>query len=265
METVDFRYHLLIEFDQPVTDHRFTVKCMPRSDSRQTILSCRQDIYPEHSLCEGTDAFGNLCVFGHTVAPHEKFEVLVSGVAVLGLSPAVPAGDDVHLGLYRYPSAYTRPGPALTDFFQSLDLPEGTALDRARYLAHAVHEAFTYAPGTTDIHTTAEQAMARRQGVCQDYAHAMLALCRMAGIPCRYVVGMLMGEGQSHAWAEIADGGYWYGLDPTNDIPVDSQHIKLSHGRDYGDCLINQGLFTGSAAQRQSVSVRVEKQEGEAL
>ena len=53
METVDFRYHLLIEFDQPVTDHRFTVKCMPRSDARQTILSCRQDIYPEHSLCSG--------------------------------------------------------------------------------------------------------------------------------------------------------------------------------------------------------------------
>ena len=94
--------------------------------------------------------------------------------------------------------------------------------------------------------------------MCQDYAHAMLALCRMAGIPCRYVVGMLMGEGQSHAWVEIAQEGFWYGLDPTNDIPVDSQHIKLSHGRDYGDCLINQGLFTGSAAQRQRVSVSVE-------
>lgn len=260
MEAVSFRYHLLISFDQQVENHRFTVKCMPQTDARQMVRHCRQEIYPRQSLCEGRDSFGNLCVFGHTDAPHEKFEVLVQGQAVLGLAPCVPARDLPHVSPYRFQTSYTRPGPELVRFFRELALPaNGGALDNGRRISDRLHEAFDYAPGSTDIHTTAEQAMAQRRGVCQDYSHAMLALCRMANIPCRYVVGMLMGEGKSHAWVEVADNGFWYGLDPTNALTVDSQHIKISHGRDYSDCLINQGLFTGRAAQRQEVSVTVEK------
>lgn len=91
----------------------------------------------------------------------------------------------------------------------------------------------------------------------------MLSLCRMLGIPCRYVAGMLIGEGASHAWVEIADNGVWYGLDPTNGTRVSEEHIKISHGRDYADCLINQGVFTGNAVQRQSVSVSVQEVEEE--
>ena len=96
--------------------------------------------------------------------------------------------------------------------------------------------------------------------MCQDYAHIMISMCRMAGIPCRYVVGMLIGEGLSHAWVEIEDNGMWYGIDPTNGIKVSENHIKISHGRDYGDCLINQGVFTGTAKQIQTVSVSVQEE-----
>ena len=61
-------------------------------------------------------------------------------------------------------------------------------------------------------------------GVCQDYSHIMIALCQMSRIPARYVVGMLMGEGLSHAWVEIYDGGAWRGIDPTNHTIVGDQH-----------------------------------------
>lgn len=108
--------------------------------------------------------------------------------------------------------------------------------------------------------TTAEQAMALGQGVCQDYAHILLSLCRMEQIPCRYAVGMLLGEGLSHAWVEIADGERWYALDPTNRLLVDDQHIKISAGRDYTDCTINQGLFVGRTRQTQQAVVSVQEE-----
>ena len=87
----------------------------------------------------------------------------------------------------------------------------------------------------------------------------MITLCRMANIPARYVVGMLIGEGESHAWVEAAQDGRWYGLDPTNNVMVGENHIKISHGRDYNDCLINQGMFTGMAAQHRTITVQVEE------
>ena len=133
-------------------------------------------------------------------------------------------------------------------------------LDRACAFMDGLHDRFVYTPGVTDIHTTAEQAMALGQGVCQDYAHILLSLCRMEQIPCRYVVGMLLGEGLSHAWVEIADGERWYALDPTNRLLVDDQHIKISAGRDYTDCTINQGLFVGRTRQTQQAVVSVQEE-----
>lgn len=85
----------------------------------------------------------------------------------------------------------------------------------------------------------------------------MIALMHMSGIPARYVVGMLQGEGLSHAWVEIYENGMWIGLDPTNNLVVSDRHIKISHGRDYKDCTINQGFFTGNADQRQQIRVSV--------
>ena len=99
--------------------------------------------------------------------------------------------------------------------------------------------------------------MALGMGVCQDYSHILLSLCRMERIPARYVVGLLMGEGLSHAWVEVCSGGRWIALDPTNNLVVDDQHIKISSGRDYKDCMINQGLFVGRTTQRQDVHVSV--------
>lgn len=102
------------------------------------------------------------------------------------------------------------------------------------------------------------------EGVCpvkNIYSHILIAFCHLAQIPARYVVGMLEGEGASHAWVEIYDGGFWYALDPTNNLIVSDSHIKISHGRDYKDCLINQGVFTGNTEQRQEISVHVHEKE----
>ena len=93
-----------------------------------------------------------------------------------------------------------------------------------------------------------------------DYAHILLSLCRMEGIPARYVVGMLTGEGASHAWVEIYDNRKWYALDPTNMLIVQDEHIKISSGRDSQDCRMNHGIMVGNAFQTQEVEVTVKVQ-----
>lgn len=201
------------------------------------------------------------------------------------------------LGIYRYLTPLTRPGERIRGYYENLaHLEMGTPLDEnmdigceehsaelqidvtcggegaksgdqnrvtrqaqtALHLMHALHRDFRYQKAATNVSTTAEEAMERGAGVCQDYAHIFLSLLRLAGIPCRYVTGMLQGEGESHAWVEAALGEYWYGLDPTNDCAVAGSHVKLASGRDYADCRISQGVFYGGGEQRQSVQVSVQ-------
>lgn len=111
--------------------------------------------------------------------------------------------------------------------------------------------------------TSAEEAMEKGAGVCQDYAHIFLSLLRLRGIPARYVTGMLRGEGESHAWVEVALGDFWYGLDPTNDCAVAGEHVRIACGRDYRDCRISQGVFYGGARQSQKVEALVYTKESE--
>ena len=87
----------------------------------------------------------------------------------------------------------------------------------------------------------------------------MTAVLRYMGIPARYVNGLMIGEGYTHAWVEVYGENGWYGLDPTNTLHIDDYYIKLAHGRDYGDCPVDQGIFWGDAAQSQDIYVNVEE------
>ena len=133
------------------------------------------------------------------------------------------------------------------------------ATEKASAIMDGLAESFKYVQGITDMETTAEEAFAGGCGVCQDYAHILLTLLRMEHIPCRYVVGMMSGEGASHAWVEVCDGEKWVALDPTNNCMVDDHYISISYGRDANDCTINQGYFYGSTEQTQEIHVLVEE------
>lgn len=200
-------------------------------------------------------------IYGCIDRPHTEFSVEVSGQVRTGLEIFEEFCDDpLESAVFRVQSGLTQPGPTIRAFHDSLGL-SGSAYDRALAIRSAVHRAFQYAPGTTAAHESGEAAFARKQGVCQDYAHVMLSLLRMEGIPARYVTGMLLGEGASHAWVEALCGNWWYGFDPTNDMLVDDSYIRVSCGRDSADCAIIRGTFLGWAAQMQREQVRVEKYE----
>ncbi|MGM9675601.1 MAG: transglutaminase family protein [Bacteroidaceae bacterium] len=97
------------------------------------------------------------------------------------------------------------------------------------------------------------------EGVCQDYAHLLVAACRASGIRARYVNGLTVGEGATHAWVEAYEDGQWIGLDPTAGRCIDYGYIKIAHGRDVGDCPSNRGRISPFTRETLSVSVRVEE------
>lgn len=214
-----------------------------------------------YNLRETVGQFGSKRIYGSLDEPHTDFSVTVSGQVRTGLEIYEEyCGDPLKSGIFRVQSGLTQPGPAIRAFYDSLDL-SGSAYDRALTIRAAVHEAFSYLPGATAAHESGETAFARKQGVCQDYAHVMLSLLRMEGIPARYVTGMLLGEGASHAWVEAQCGSWWYGFDPTNDLLVDDSYIRVGCGRDSADCAIIRGTFLGLTAQvqREQVIVKIEE------
>ncbi len=260
MKRLKFGYHMKLTFSDAVRNHRFSLKCIPHDTDMQRIESMSVSVYPDHITSENTDSNGNITLFGYTNEYHNSFGFDVNGIAVAGLAENENARDLHQVGMYRYQTNITKPGSAIWEFYDSLKLLEyEDARKKALHIMESLNDSFQYGQGYTNMETTAEQALSGGIGVCQDYAHIMLSLCRMERIPCRYVAGMMLGEGSSHAWVEVWDHKKWIGVDPTNRKMVDDEYIKISNGRDTGDCLVNQGIFTGNVAQTQEISVHVEE------
>ena len=147
----------------------------------------------------------------------------------------------------------------MAEYLDQLELPPDPA-ERAWALALAVQARMTYLPGVTSVRTTAAEAFAAGQGVCQDFAHVYLALARKAGLAARYVNGLPEGEGASHAWCEVWLDGIWTGIDPTRGRWTGEDYLRFSVGRDFGDCPMERGVFLGLTTQSQTVFMRVRQQ-----
>lgn len=255
MKRLLFFYKLNISLDAPVRNHCFTLRCLPQSDTRQRIKALEYTVSPRDFLSQSADQWGNVLIYGQCRGETKEFRVEVTGVAETGLSPWVPAMHPERERIFTFPTAMTAADPVLKEY--AAIITGGHPLEAAEQAMALLHTTMRYVPGSTDVHTTAAQAFRQGQGVCQDFAHVMLALLRLRGIPCRYVTGMIPGEGRSHAWVEVFFRGSWYGLDPTNLCSCAGEYIKLSHGRDALDCAINKGIFRGSANQISEESVIV--------
>ena len=198
---------------------------------------------------------------------------LTSGRSLPAWVTGIAFVDNAHIHkeaykpLYRFNSALTIPGPNVEAMIavcreRLAALPsDATPVQQAAEVMDEVYKAFVYTPGSTTIRTTAEQALAQRKGVCQDYAHVMLSVCRHVGLTARYIAGLLGGEGATHAWVEVYQDGRWVGLDPTHNRLVDDSYITIAHGRDYRDCMLDIGIFSGyNVQQSQWVNASVHEQ-----
>jgi transglutaminase-like putative cysteine protease len=108
------------------------------------------------------------------------------------------------------------------------------------------HHALVYDPTVSGIETTASQSLRREAGVCQDFAHLMIALCRALAVPSRYVSGYALGEGRMHAWVEVLINGEWHAFDPTHNRTVENA-VRVAIGRDFRDANPHEGTFRGRA------------------
>ncbi len=257
MRRLSYSYHMKLSFEKPVNEHYFKLRCFPSSDERQRISGEHIEIYPVHFSNSERDSFGNMCIYGTARQSHDYFAVDVTGEAATDINGRLSAEPN-SAGIFRYETELTRAGREIREFHMSLDpMNWMNEYERALYMMNALYDEFTYTAGITGILTDAEHAFNLRRGVCQDYAHILLSLCRLERIPCRYVAGMIPGEGATHAWTEILYAGTWRGIDPTHNRECDDTYIKISSGRDAQDCAINQGVFYGGGRQTQEVRVIV--------
>lgn len=258
MNRLHFRYEMQLLLDQEVRDHHFLIRCIPMESENQHTEQYEFKIEPADTIDQVCDGFGNRGYAGAIRQAHDYLMMTAEGIVRI---TGRESEEELH-PMYKFPSAFTVPDEAIRSFLSEVKEAFGGELtDRQglEYLMNRLYGRFVYAPGVTNTKTTAAEGFAGGCGVCQDYAHIFISLCRLAGVPCRYVAGMMVGEGETHAWAEVWLDGRWYGMDPTNNRMVDHTYIKLTHGRDFADSTIDRGCFLGFAGQKHQIRVKVEE------
>ncbi|HQT87252.1 MAG TPA: transglutaminase family protein [Acidiphilium sp.] len=275
------------DYSAPAHHARHLLHLLPRSLGRQQVVMAALEMTPAaDQRIEEQDYFGNSVISVECLAAHEFFETVLEAHILIEPWPQAlaeaQAQNPITLMALR---AQALSDPALIEFLQPTALTEadpalirlgdetlmGTALPGASVMAlmQRIYADFSYEQGVTTIATTAAAALARRAGVCQDYAHVMIASLRAGGVPARYVSGYLRsaadhlvpddsrGAEQTHAWVSVWLGPAlgWRDFDPTNNLIVDTDHVILAMGRDYADISPVRGVILGGGAHTPHVSV----------
>jgi transglutaminase-like putative cysteine protease len=229
----------------------------PPARGGQRVLDVQWRCEPEAtSSRELTDDFGNrILELSHARIEREfiwavELKTQHSGAAT-ARGEGVPATG---IGAFLLPSALCDSNPEVeraVRYLQEMYQFNSKAVEESatRFCAWT-HRALEYSPGTTDARTKVSQALQSGRGVCQDYAHLMIALCRTARIAARYVSGYLPGEGAMHAWVEVLDGEKWLAFDPTHNRRTRDDYVFVACGRDYRDVSPVTGSYVGQAKAR---------------
>ena len=286
-------------YSAPVTDSHNEVRLMPVSDENQTCLQFGITTAPPVNVFFYDLPVGRVHHF-NLRASHQELSLTTEAVVLT--HPQSPFTDLAAAfdedGFYAQETTredqveYLSPTPRVpilpeTDFLtaQARAEAEPGPLAFLMSLMGVLHREFAYTPGTTTVDTPLQQVLETRQGVCQDFTHLMLSLCRRQGIPARYVSGYLFTSGDrqlaspqrpsleeaakrpsldltggdaTHAWVEcLLPNGKWYGFDPTNNLVATDRYIKVHHGRDYGDVPPFRGIYHGPSDHTLEISVRV--------
>lgn len=251
-------------YDAPIVEAATELRLRPSDGGGQRCVSFRLETEPRGvRVNHYTDHLGNSVGHFDILEPHEQLTVIATSEVATGA-----LDDDAPLApLDRHD--YLAPTPLTTLDGQ---LPQAgpatagvTAAKRALELMRAVAATLVYERGATSVQTPAPEVLALGRGVCQDFAHVLIAACRLDGIPARYVSGYLYDDslatehGASHAWVDIWDRERgWISLDPTHCCEQTDSYARVAVGRDYGDVPPTRGVFKGGAQERLSVSVSVE-------
>ncbi|MDO4965198.1 MAG: transglutaminase family protein [Lachnospiraceae bacterium] len=260
MKSLLFDYYMQIDYSVPVSKCNYTIKCIPQNTSRQKIENIKINLFPSSDYSIGTDGLGNSQIYGSN-AEHTSFSFQISGEALTGIEMYEEKENESASMIFKHPYGLNKAGENIKKYYEKIasEVRSDDAYETSLSIMNKLHKDFSYKQLVTTTETTAEEAFSLGQGVCQDYAHIFISLLHLAKIPARYVTGLIIGEGASHAWVEILHNGYWYGLDPTNNTSVTTDHIKIGVGRDAKDCMINRGIMHGGGFHTQKITVKVEE------
>jgi len=270
-----------VSYPSPVMDGVMVTRLGPLSDVDQRWERFDLRAAPHASVRQYTDGFGNTAHLVTVAQPHELLEVTARGTVITMLSDpwaSIPRSPwpltPMELHDYLSPSRLVPLVPELELMAVPFRPKQPTdSIEAVRAMTDAVYGGFAYETQVTNVGTTVPEVLAARRGVCQDFAHVLIGLCRSLAIPARYVSGYLIvqhnGEDTprehgarvaSHAWVEAYTPTHgWRGFDPTNNLLAGEDHVKMAIGRDYSDVPPTRGTARGGGDERLRVEVQVER------
>ena len=274
------RHSTRFRYSQPVRESIMEVRMHPRTEGKQRCLSFSLTVSPRARVSSFVDHVGNNVEQFDIATQHRTLSIVADAVVDVQapdpLPDALPAAawqaldDDVatqDFWEFLEPSEFVHDSQLLEGLRAELGVRrEADPLTLLRRLNTQLYEWFDYAPSSTRVDSSIDDALAQRKGVCQDFTHVMLALLRPLGVPARYVSGYVMQRdggyrslrGASHAWVEAyLPGPGWIGLDPTNNLLPGEKHVRTAVGRDYADVPPTRGVFKGAAESELKVAVVV--------
>ena len=282
---LEIRHVTQYRYDEPVRESVMEVWMQPQRSARQRLVSFALDVDPPAKVFSYADNFGNAVYHFDVPQPHDRLTITarsaVDTQAPQDLPEALDRGEWDRLRSefvrgdkydFLQPHGYARDSAALHAFTAEVGIDKlrhTDPLTAMRELNLAIYEAFDYETGVTRADSPIDHVLGTRKGVCQDFAHVMIAVCRSWGIPARYVSGYLFTNRSggdrsdpdaSHAWVEVfLPSLRWVGFDPTNKIEAGERHVVCAVGRDYSDVPPSRGVFKGVAESQLAVGVTVTK------
>jgi transglutaminase-like putative cysteine protease len=275
-------------YREPVAQSWQLAHLTPGALAWQTVRSHEIAIEPPpDERHESRDAFGNGITHFSVHGPHPLLRVRMTCEVIVADRPAADAAPELTCGAVRdslledpaqgglgpvrmaEPSALVPWSDAAHAYAAASLVPGRAWLEAVSELMHRIHREFEFEPGATTVATSVDQVLAQRSGVCQDFAHVMLAALRSHGLPARYVSGYLLtrpppgrprllGADASHAWVAAWSPRHgWVELDPTNDTLADRRYITLASGGDFADVVPLRGVILGGRGQTMEVGVSV--------
>ena len=209
------------------------------------------------------DAYGNAVAWVRAERVSDAIEFRLAAVVerVRDDGPVMLPGEVLHSPRLLQPTPLTAADEHLRAIAADISGASRHPEETAERICDAVRAVIAYEYGVTSIQTTAAAALAAGRGVCQDFAHVMLALCRLARLPARYVSGHLLGQGGTHAWVEVvvpkAGQAEAVAFDPCNGRRTDGSYVTVATGRDYSDVAPTSGSYVGASPGRLTTARRV--------
>lgn len=282
---LEVRHMTQYNYAYPVRESVMEVWMQPQKSTRQRLVSFDIELDPPAQLFSYADSFGNPVYHFDVPQPHDR--LTITARAAVETEPPADLPEKLDMGEwdrlrsafvrgdnfdFLHPHGFARETEALrhyeadhaVDALKNLD-----PLSALRELNRIVYESFGYEAGVTRADSPIDDVLKARKGVCQDFAHVMIAICRSWGIPARYVSGYLFTDKRhgdrsdpdaTHAWVEVFFPQLrWVGFDPTNNTMVTERHIACAVGRDYSDVPPSRGTYKGEAESYLAVGVSVRK------